>query len=81
MGCFYGINCQTILRKQKPLYISKIKFRNGQGGHVLVVYALELSTFKKCTYVKNFVFCCNIYIFLAIIINVNIIICLFIFIP
>ena len=51
--CFYGINCQTILREQNPLYISKIKFRNGQGDHVLVVSALELSTFKKCTYVKK----------------------------
>ena len=42
------------LRKQNPLYISKIKFRNGQEDHVLVVSALELSTFKKCTYVKKF---------------------------
>ena len=52
---FYRINCcQTILRKQNPLYISKIKFRNRQGDHALVVSALELSTFKKCTYVKFF---------------------------
>ena len=50
---FYGINCQAILRKQNPLYISKIKFRNGQGEHILVAFALELSTFKKCTYVKK----------------------------
>ena len=28
------------LKKQNPLYISKIKFGNGQEGHVLVVSAL-----------------------------------------
>ena len=66
--CFYGINCQTILRKQNPLYISEIKFRNGQGDHVVVVSALELSTFKKCTYVKKKVFkiCGNMYIYIYI---------------
>ena len=41
-------------REANLLYISKIKFRNGQGDHVLVVSALELSTFKKCTYVNFF---------------------------
>ena len=77
-GALCGINCQIILRKQNPLYISKIKFRNGQGGHVLVVSALKLSTFKKCTYVKGFFkICCNIFIFLAIIINISIIIYFF----
>ena len=50
---FSGINCQTILRKQNPLHISKMKFGNAQGGHVLVASALKLLTFKKCTYVKK----------------------------
>ena len=50
---FGGINCQTILRKQNPLYISKIKFRDGQEDHVLVESALKVSTFRKCTYVKK----------------------------
>ena len=50
---FYRINCQTILKEQNPLYISKIKFRNAQGDHVPVISALKLSTFKKCTYVKK----------------------------
>ena len=63
---------------QNPLYISKIKLRNGQGDHVLVVSALEFSTFKKYTYV-NFFFSCNIYIFLAIIINISIIVIIIIY--
>ena len=40
-------------KKQNPLYISKINFGNGKGGHVLVVSALKLCPFKKCTYVKK----------------------------
>ena len=36
-----------------PLHISKIKFGNGQGGRVLVAFALKLFTFKKCTHVKK----------------------------
>ena len=47
------MNCQIISRKQNPLYIPKIKFGNGQGGHVLVVSALKCFPFKKCTYVKS----------------------------
>ena len=35
------------------LCISKIKFRNGQEGHVLVVSGLKLLPFKKYTYVKK----------------------------
>ena len=50
---FCGMNCQIILRRQNPLCVSKIKIGNGHGGHVLVVSALKLSTFKKCTYVKK----------------------------
>ena len=50
---FCGINCQIILRRQNPICVSKIKIGNGHGGHVLVVSALKLSTFKKCTYVKK----------------------------
>ena len=46
-------NCQIILRKQNPLYISKKKFRKGQGGHVFVISALKLFPFKKCTYAKK----------------------------
>ena len=34
-------------------YISKTKFGNGRGGHVLVGRALKLSTFKKYTYIKK----------------------------
>ena len=48
-----GINCQIILRNQNPLYISKIKFGNGPGGHVLVIYVLKLFPFKNCTYIKS----------------------------
>ena len=33
------------LRKQNTLYISKIKFGNGQRGHILVVSALKLFPF------------------------------------
>ena len=44
-----GIICQIILRKQNPLCISKIKFGNGQGNHVIVVSALKFFPFKKCT--------------------------------
>ena len=47
------INCQIILRKQNPLYISKIKFGNGPGGHALVIYVLKLFPFKNCTYIKS----------------------------
>ena len=47
------INCQIILRKQNPLYISKIKFGNGLGGHALVMYVLKLFPFKNCTYIKS----------------------------
>ena len=32
---------------------NKNKYGNGQRDHVLVVSALKLSTFKKCTYVKK----------------------------
>ena len=63
-GVLLWNNCQTILRKQNPLYISKIKFRNGQGDHVLVASALELSTFKKCTYVKKLFFSVVIHIYI-----------------
>ena len=67
---------------QNPLYISKIKLRNGQGDHVLVVSGLELSTFKKCTYVKKKkIKSVVIYIFLAIIINISIIYLFIYFIP
>ena len=48
-----GINCQIILRNQNPLYISKINFGNGPGGHVLVIYVLKLFPFKNCTYIKS----------------------------
>ena len=63
---------------------------NGKGNHVLLLSALELSIFKKCTYVKK-IFCCNIYIYmyiyiyiyiyiyLAIIVNISIIIIIFLF--
>ena len=34
---FCRINCQTTLRKQNSVYISKITFGNGPEGHVLVV--------------------------------------------
>ena len=74
---FCGINCQIILRKQGPLYISKIKFGNGEGGHVLVASALKFPTFKKCTYIKNVLIRCNIFRFLAIIIDISIIISFF----
>ena len=40
-------------KEANPLYISKIKFGNGQGGHVLITSALKLFTFKKCTYAKK----------------------------
>ena len=41
-----GMNCQIVFRKRNPLYISRIKFGNGQGGHVLVP-AFKLSIFKN----------------------------------
>ena len=51
------------LKEAKSLinFKNKIQERTGRSCTVLVVYALELSTFKKYTYV-NFFFCCNIYI-------------------
>ena len=68
-------NCQIILRKQNPLYISKKKFRKGQGGHVFVISALKLFPFKKCTYAKKKErICCNIFIVWAIVIKISIII-------
>ena len=53
IGGFCGINYQIILKKQNSLYIPKIKFGNGQGGHVLVASALKSIPFKKCTYLKK----------------------------
>ena len=66
----------------KSIIHFKNKIRgNGQGNRVLVVSALKLSTFKKCTYVKKpFLkkICCNIYIYIYLtIIIISIIIFLF----
>ena len=58
-------NCHIILRKQNPLYISKTKFMNRQGGHVLIVFALKLFTFKKCTYANIYIYI-HIYIYIYI---------------
>ena len=67
-----------ILRKQSPLYISKIKFGNGQGGHVLLHLLLRCLLLKNVHMrKKNFKICCNIFIFLAIFINISIIIYFF----
>ena len=38
----YGINWQIIFRKQNPLHISKIKFENGRGDHVVAASVLKL---------------------------------------
>ena len=48
-----GIYCQIILWNQNPLYLSKIKFGNGPGGHVFVISAFKLFPLKNCTYIKN----------------------------
>ena len=78
---FCGINYQTILRKQNPWYISKIKFGDGQEDHVLVESALKLSTFRKCTYVKkkNFFKSVVIYIYMCIYIYIYIYIYMYIY--
>ena len=50
---FYGIECQIILRQENPLYISKIKFGNEQGGHVHVLSDLKLFPFKQMLVCKQ----------------------------
>ena len=50
---FKGTLLYNKLLNHNLLYLLKIKFGNGQRGQVLVVSALKLSTFKKCTYVKK----------------------------
>ena len=40
-------NSQIILRKQNPIYISKMKFGNGHGVHVLVASSFKSYTFKN----------------------------------
>ena len=60
----YGLNTTlfkgSLLWNKLPNHFKEAKsliskyFRNGQKDHVVVASALELSTFKKCTYVKCF---------------------------
>ena len=52
-GALLWNNLPNHFKEAKSLMHFKIKFGNGQGGHVLVAPVLKLFTFKKCTYAKK----------------------------